>query len=123
MLHLDYTLEMIAIVLVYEVNVNDHPFSYSAEEDALILEKVHQNGAQASTWNELARLTNRYRPIVILTRHQSLTFGTGSQKLWTLQENEIVLEHFFTGKGTDSLKVIHNFTVSDCQPFASQLKR
>ncbi len=38
----------------------------SADEDALILEKVRQNGAQASTWKELTELLNRSHPSVNL---------------------------------------------------------
>ena len=39
------------------------------------------------------------------------------------EENEIILEHFFAGKGSDSIKVIHDFTVHDCEPLSSQLYR
>jgi hypothetical protein len=53
-----------------------------------------------------------------------LIYGTGSvRRLWTLQENEIFLEHFFAGKGTASFEIIEKLSTKDFAKLTSQLNR
>ena len=95
---------------------------FTPEEDALILEKVKENGAQPSTWKELSVLLNKSRPDWIRNRYEKLQFSS-TRKVWSKSENEILLRHLFEGKGASSEQIIPTVSLSSFAPLKNELNR
>jgi hypothetical protein len=89
------------------------------------MQEVENNGANPTTWNELAQKLNRYRPWVVKTRYNNLAMGMGfsHKKMWTLSEEEVVLRHFFEGKTDSGVQDITSISLRQFKPLEATLGR
>ncbi len=95
---------------------------FTSEEDALILEKVKENGEVPSTMKKLAALLNKQRPDLVRERYRKIKFPR-SNKIWTMQENKLFLDNFFAGKGESAEKVIPTISMHHCISSEEQISR
>ncbi len=59
----------------------------------------------------------------VSSRYQTLIYRKERITCWTLQENEILLEHFFSGKGTASFEIVQKLSANDFATLTAQLYR
>jgi hypothetical protein len=95
---------------------------FTPEEDALILEKIKDNGDELSTLKELATLLNVRRPQWVRERYQRIRFPKNNN-MWTAQENKLFLEHFFVGKKESAEKIIPSISMHHCISLEEQISR
>jgi hypothetical protein len=83
---------------------------------------VKKTGPNPKTWKRLCKLLNRKKTSSVRYRHLTLTSATESGT-WTLQEDEIMLKHFFAGKSDCTAQDIKNISIYDLKSLATQLNR
>jgi hypothetical protein len=97
-------------------------FRFSPEDDALILEEVKKSGANSKTWKKLCLKLNRQQASTVLNRYD-LLISANLTGPWTLQEDEILLEHFFSGKKDSTVQDIRDISIHGIRSLESKLSR
>ena len=89
----------------------------------MILAEVAKNGANRATWTTLAESLKRFRPETIELHFRVLENSMYHSGKWTLNEDEIVLEHLFEEKKDSCLDLIDKISVEHLKPLVSVLSR
>ena len=95
---------------------------FSREEDVAILEEVRKNGANRETWKRIANLLNRLSYSTIYSRYTVLR-SQYSRGRWTIEEDEIFLEHFFAGKTDATAQNVRDISIQDIKQIEEKLCR
>jgi hypothetical protein len=97
---------------------------FSKEEDKIILEEAKKFGSCLSTWKSVILKLNRKdshgiaRRYIALTEERSLFRG-----MWSLSEDEVLLESLFDGKKEAGIDEIKSMSMSDFQLCSEKLNR
>ncbi len=83
---------------------------------------MKRKGANFETWKRLCQLLNRQKSTTILNRFRLLNSDQDSGA-WTLQEDQIVLEHFFAGKTDTTAQDIRDISLQDFKSLENKVNR
>jgi hypothetical protein len=83
---------------------------------------VKKSGPTPETWKKLGQLLNRQKTFTLTNRYRLLTTAklTGH---WTLQDDEIFLEHFFAGKIDSNAQIIRDISTKNLKELEEKLDR